>query len=92
MMRVMSAAVLAAALVAGAAAPLPALAKSAGTGCVWRTSFSGARDTGFVHFQYQWYRAAPCFASLASCKAWLYKTQTAYPYFMDFVPCHKGKR
>jgi hypothetical protein len=107
MMRVISAAVCAAALVAGAAAPLPALAKAypkvagmscsaaaskVGAGNVWRTSFAGAQDTQSKFFRYRWYRAAPCFTSQGNCKAWLYNTQTTYPLFMDFVPCHRGKR
>ena len=108
MMRVMSAAVLAAAVVAGTAGPLPAEAKTypkvAGMSCsaaakqvgaanVWRTTFSGSRETDFIFGdRYQGYHASPCFTNQASCKAWLYNTQTAWPLFMDFVPCHRGTR
>ena len=47
------------------------------------------REVMSFHPWYQPYSATRCFGSFASCKAWLYKVQTAYPLFMDFRPCHK---
>lgn len=68
----------------------PAMAKSASkAACAWQTQFSGEREVGLINTWHQRYSAAPCFASQASCKAWLYKTQTAFPLAMDFTPCHR---
>jgi hypothetical protein len=69
-------------------APQPVLAKSA-KGGAYCASFSGQREVMSFHPWYQPYSATRCFGSFASCKAWLYKVQTAYPLFMDFRPCHK---
>jgi hypothetical protein len=67
-------------------APAPVLAKSPkGAVCA---SFSGKREIGISHVWYQPYTASRCFSSLSTCKAWLYKVQTAYPLDMDFRPCH----
>lgn len=64
--------------------PDEASAKTKGAVCA---SFTGSRQVGEIHPWYQPYSASRCFASLASCKAWLYKVQTAYPLMMDFTPC-----
>ncbi len=73
--------------------PNGALAKSRPSqgACTWSTSFSGARERLSELFgKYDYYRASRCFSTQASCKAWLYNIQTAYPLMMDFRPCHRG--
>ncbi|MBN8993896.1 MAG: hypothetical protein J0H63_05255 [Rhizobiales bacterium] len=63
----------------------PTFAKTGkGSVCAW---FTGTREVGAIHTWYQPYTASRCFTSMASCKSWLYKVQTAYPLFMDFRPC-----
>ncbi len=81
-------------LASGIAVPSAAIAKSqtSAKSCVWRTYFHGAKDTYFDGpFRYRWFTGAPCFASQATCKKWLYNTQTEYPLMMDFRPCHTGR-
>jgi len=71
-----------------AAGDCGALAAKLGSSKVWRTWFSGAQRDLFD----QWtdYSAAPCFATLASCTAWLYWAQTDWPDNKNVVRCRRG--
>ena len=69
-----------------------ALTAKLGPGKIWHTWFQGQRDTptdnGNVTSIYDF--DDPCFASLESCKAWLYWAQTDWPDMMQFQRCHQG--
>jgi hypothetical protein len=64
------------------------LAHSIGASNVWRSYFRGARQGLFD--QVWWYTSSPCFRSQADCKAWLYWTQSDWPYYTTVTRCHRG--
>ncbi len=64
------------------------LVASRGPSRVWQTWFTGVkRDLWDNHRRYT---AAPCFASLSACKAWLYWAQSDWPDRNTFRPCRRG--
>lgn len=67
------------------------LAAKIGSDKVWQTTFWAWRtdDFGFR----EEYFVAPCFASEAACKAWLYWTRSDWdPDYVPPQPCRRGTR
>ncbi len=64
------------------------LAATKGPANVWQTWFRGQRERLFGPNLS--YLAAPCFTTLANCKAWLYWAQSDWPVMNTFQPCRKG--
>jgi hypothetical protein len=67
------------------------LAAEIGATNVWQTTFWGWRYDVFD--EREDINVAPCFASEADCKAWLYWAQSDWKHsFYQWPPCQKGVR
>lgn len=67
------------------------LAGQLGPGRVWQTTFSARGEDAFGYPIS--YFAAPCFASEAECKAWLYWARSDWdPNYTPPPPCRPGIR
>jgi hypothetical protein len=55
---------------------------------IWWTRFDGERRDVFDNIDA--YHVTACFLSEADCKAWLYWTQSDFPYHMVSTPCRRG--
>ena len=72
-----------------AAGDCGSLAARLGPGRVWQTAFSAEREGSFGLTD--WINAAPCFASEAECKAWLYWARSDWhPNYASPPPCRPG--
>lgn len=72
-----------------AAGNCAALAAQIGASRVWQTVFSAEREGSFGLTE--WINAAPCFASEADCKAWLYWARSDWhPNYRHPQPCRAG--
>ena len=70
-----------------------ALKAKLGANAVWHTWFKGQLDTpgdSNGNLSSIYYYDDPCFASLETCKAWLYWAQTDWPDMMQFQRCREG--